>query len=317
MFSIIIPVYNKAPYIKKAIESILTQSFQYFELIVVNDGSKDNSLEVLHSINKTLEKPFTIIDQKNAGVSAARNNGVKIAQYEYIAFLDADDWWDATFLQELKGLIQEYPKAGIYGSSYYKVKNNKYICSNIGVDEGFQKGYINYFQAYTNSLWMPLTSISVVIKKSVFNEMSGFKTTLKLGEDFDLWIRIALHYPVALINKPLAYYNQDVDTTHRGVILDKIYAPSEHFIFNLDYLDAYSESQPLLQNVLDKQRLYCLKRYHLLQKHIPEFNVEISKVDFSKVPFKDKLFYSTPSIILRCIFRFKTYLAHIKSLLIR
>ncbi len=317
MFSIIIPVYNKAPYLQKAINSVVSQTFQEFELIVVNDGSKDNSLEVLQSINASLTKPFILIDQANAGVSTARNNGVMMAKYDYIAFLDADDWWEATFLEEMKGLIQEYPKAGIYGSSYYKVKNNQYICSSIGVEEGFQKGYINYFQAYTNSLWMPLWTGATVVSKKQFIDKQGFKPHLKLGEDFDLWVRIALNSPVALLNKPLAYYNQDVDVAQRGVVLDKIYLPSEHFIFNLDYLNAYIGSQPLLQGMLDKQRIYCLKRYHLLQKHIPEFNAEMRKINFSQVPFKDKLFYATPSVILRFLFRYKTYLSQIKSRLMR
>jgi glycosyltransferase involved in cell wall biosynthesis len=125
MFSIIIPLYNKALYIAKAIQSVAAQTYQEFELIVIDDGSKDESLEKLRVTSYELREnnpdffaKIIIIEQQNQGVSITRNNGVKLAKYDYIAFLDADDWWEPTFFEEMKALIEEFPEGGIYGSSY-------------------------------------------------------------------------------------------------------------------------------------------------------------------------------------------------------
>ena len=95
MFTVVIPLYNKANYIEKAINSVLNQTFTEFEIIVVNDGSTDESLE---KIGHFKDARLKIINQENAGVSTARNNGVKEAKYDYVAFLVADDWWDEHFL---------------------------------------------------------------------------------------------------------------------------------------------------------------------------------------------------------------------------
>src|ERR1022692_3824950 len=117
-FSVVIPLYNKAAYISTAIESVLNQDYLEFELIIVNDGSTDRSLEIIRLINDSLKEQFRIINQSNSGVSTARNNGVKAANYNFIAFLDADDWWDKDFLKEMNVLIVNYNEAGIYASNY-------------------------------------------------------------------------------------------------------------------------------------------------------------------------------------------------------
>ena len=296
MFSVIIPLYNKAPYIAKAIESVLGQTYRDFEVIVIDDGSTDQSLEVA----KTFEnKSITIISQPNSGVSTARNNGVKLAKYPYICFLDADDWWHPTFLEEMKQLITDFPDAGIYGSGYYIVKNGQERIAPIGVSQGFERGIIDYCEVYAKTLCMPLTSISVVIPKHIFDEEKGFKSQLKFGEDFDLWIRIALKHKVILVNKPLAYYNQDVDVNNRGVAVHKIYSPVNHFIFNLDYLYDNEKNNHRLKILLDKLRVYILLKYRMQRAFPKEYNAEIKKVDFSVQPLGVRLQYYLPVWFLK------------------
>ena len=296
MFSVIIPLYNKAPYVAKAIESVLGQTYRDFEVIVIDDGSTDQSLEVA----KTFEnKSITIVSQPNSGVSTARNNGVKIAKYPYICFLDADDWWHPTFLEEMKRLITDFPDAGIYGSGYYIVKNGKERIAPIGVPQGFERGIIDYCEVYAKTLCMPLTSISVVIPKHIFDEEKGFKSQLKFGEDFDLWIRIALKHKVILVNKPLAYYNQDVDINNRGVAVHKIYSPENHYIFNLDYLYDNEKNNHRLKILLDKLRVYILLKYRMQRAFPKEYNAEIKKVDFSVQPLGVRLQYYLPVWFLK------------------
>lgn len=284
MFSVIIPLYNKAPYIAKAIESVLGQTYRDFEVIVIDDGSTDQSLEVA----KTFEnKSITIISQPNSGVSTARNNGVKLAKHPYICFLDADDWWHPTFLEEMKQLITDFPDAGIYGSGYYIVKNGKERIAPIGVPQGFERGIIDYCEVYAKTLCMPLTSISVVIPKHIFDEEKGFKSQLKFGEDFDLWIRITLKHKVILVNKPLAYYNQDVDVNNRA-IGSRFYKPEEHMLFS-NYGDfMHNEGFRFL---FERLALYGLLSYYLNDVNKLEVYQILSEINWDKHESKYHQYY--------------------------
>ena len=301
MFSVVIPLYNKAPYIEKAIRSVAAQTCRDFELIVIDDGSKDGGFEIAKKLLAALTPPlggWGATCQSNQGVSVTRNNGVKLAKYDYIAFLDADDWWAATYLEEMKDLIGQYPEAGIYASSYYKVKNGKHIQANIGVSDGFQQGLINYFQVYAKTLWMPLWTGATVIKKNVFHENNGFKPTLKLGEDFDLWARVAIQYPVVFLNKPLAYYNQDVEQANRA-IGTKLHKPQEHMLFALRELYETEKPDSDLKQLMDALRVYGLFPYYLNKSTRKEALEQLARVDWSKQSAAAyRQYYRTPVWLL-------------------
>ena len=301
MFSVIIPLYNKASYIEKAIRSVAAQTCRDFELIVIDDGSKDGGFEIAKKLLAALTPPlggWGATCQSNQGVSVTRNNGVKLAKYDYIAFLDADDWWAPTYLEEMKNLIAQYPEAGIYGSSYYKVKNGKHIQANIGVSDGFQQGLINYFQVYAKTLWMPLWTGATVIKKNIFHENNGFKPTLKLGEDFDLWVRVALKYPVAFLNIPLAYYNQDVEQANRA-IGNKLHKPQEHMLFALKELYETEKPDSDLKHLMDALRVYGLFPYYLNKSTRKEALEQLGRVDCSKQSAAAyRQYYRTPVWLL-------------------
>jgi len=296
MFSVIIPLYNKAAYVEKAIQSVLAQTCREFELIVVDDGSTDNSLEVVRNLQLSTFN-FQLLTQNNFGVSVARNNGVKVSKYYYIAFLDADDWWSPTYLEEMKSLIEQFPEAGIYGSGYYKVKNNQLIPAIIGVQPGFEKGLINYCQVYAKTMYMPLWTGATIIKRDVFESEKGFKPALKLGEDFDLWIRVVMKYPVALLNKPLTYYNQDVEQAYRA-IGDKLYEPQEHMLFG-----NYGEfmKNPDFRFLFERLALYGLMPYYLSGKNKKEVTEILAGIDWAKHELKYKLYYRIlPVSLVRC-----------------
>jgi glycosyltransferase involved in cell wall biosynthesis len=289
VISIVIPLYNKSAYIEKCLQSVLDQTVQDFEVIGVNDGSTDNGAEKVEKY-KVQSSKFKVISQENSGVSTARNNGVKVAKYDYIAFLDADDWWEPAFLEEMKNLIESYPEAGVYGSSYYLVKNNRKRIAPVGVEKPFNEGIINYCRVYSKTLCMPLTSVSVIIRRTIFELENGFKPVLKLGEDFDLWIRVALKYPVAFLNKPLANYNQDVELKTRSV--GNLHHPENHILWNLDYLSEYELSDPGLKQLLDNLRVYGLFPYFLNRKYRLLARQELDKVDW-------KNRYKTPICFLK------------------
>ena len=298
-FSVIIPLYNKAPYVAKAIQSVLAQTFKDFELIVVDDGSKDESAEIVAKIIEG-HPNCRLIKQDNVGVSIARNNGVVLSQGEYLCFLDADDWWEPTFLEEMSKLIMVFPEAGIYGTNYTIVNETKHKTrvAPIGVEVGFEKGYINYCQVYAKTLAMPLTSISVAIPRPIFDEMHGFPKGIKLGEDFLLWIRIALKYKVALLNKPLAYYNQDVDVDDRGVKV-RGYDADGFMTFHFGQFEEEEKANLDLKVLLDRLRVYSLMRFrseNVCREHVKE---EIRKVDFRNVKRIYQFYYKAPYPLVR------------------
>ena len=304
MFSVIIPLYNKASHIAKAIQSVFNQSFQDFELIVVNDGSTDNSVEIVRQLNNLSNDTINILDQTNAGVSIARNNGVRVAKNNYIAFLDADDWWAPEYLLEVKKLIEEYPDAAVFGTNYYWYKNGNKRRAAVGLPENYS-GYLDYFRSYTHAWAMPLSSISTVIKKNVFSQLQGFNPNLKFGEDCDLWIRLALSYKITYFNRPLAYYNQNVAVSERALGFEKIWEPTNHFIFNLDYLKPEEDNNPLLRKLLDGLRLRALIKYYLQGKYTHEVQLILRKIDFSNQPKYYYRIYHWPMRLIRSYFFIK------------
>lgn len=311
-FSVVIPLFNKAPYIAKAIQSVLSQTFTDYELIIIDDGSKDDSFA---TALKAIEGKGNchIYRQQNGGVSVARNRGVDFSQGEYLCFLDADDWWDEHFLEEMSKLIEEFPDAGIYGTSYIIVNETKHKTrvSPIGVEQGFEKGYINYCQVYAKTLAMPLTSNSVAIPRKVFEEMHGFPKGIMLGEDFILWIHIALKYKVAFLNKPLAYYNQDVDLVNRAV--GKMYEPQEHMLWNLTDLEPFEEDNKDYKLLVDALRVNGLLKYYISPKYGDAAKKELDKVDWKLQRTKVLKQYRKPLIWLRCENRLKIIGSRLKQ----
>ena len=293
-FSVIIPLFNKAPYIRKAVESVVGQTYNGWELVVVDDGSTDGSSDIVKSID---DSRIRHVRQDNAGVSAARNRGITESTAPFICFLDADDWWEPTFLEEMAGLIKRHPDAGIYGTGYYIVKNGKKRVAPIGVDEGFSEGEINYCKVYTKTLCMPLTSITVAMPRRVFEENGGFKTHLKFGEDFDLWIRVALKHKVVLLNKPLCNYNQDVDVTNRGT--HHLHNHKEHMLWNLTDLEATEKTNQDYKQLIDNLRTYSLMNYLLDRRYRKAARQELAKVDWSRQRDDIVRLYNKPLIYLK------------------
>lgn len=309
-FSVIIPLYNKAPYVRKTVESVLCQTFTDWELIIIDNGSTDGSNEVVAEFTDSRIQIVQLAE--NVGVSNARNKGATLATAPLITFLDADDWWEPTFLEEMANLIDRHPDAGIYGTGYYIVKNDRRRVAPIGVDETFTEGEINYCHVYAKTLCMPLTSISVCIPRMVFNETGGFPAEIKLGEDFMLWLRIALNYKTILLNKPLSNYNQDVDSAFRGTH-NKRYNPDTFMTF---YFDRFAEEESKnhdLKILLDKLRVYTLMNFRKNNLYPYRVQQEINKVDFRNVDSIYRFYYKAPYWIVKVYLEVMHILSTIKQ----
>ena len=307
--SVVIPLYNKSEYVLKAIHSVLAQSFLPTEIIVINDGSTDNSLEVIEQIN---DDRIIILNQRNEGVSVARNVATRRAVSEYVAFLDADDWWDKHFLESMMQLIVRFPNADLYGSNYYIVKNQVATPAKVGVADDFEEGYINYFEVYSNTFWVPINCSFAIVRKEVFLSIGGFKPNLKFGEDLDLWIRMALKSQVAYVNKRLAYSNQDVDLLNRALAPDKQWKMEEHVIFNLSYILQEENQNRHLKKLVDGLIVRLLLPFYLSGNYKPEVHKLINRVDFKNQPFGNRLIYFLPKSIIQCYFSIRSMGSKIK-----
>lgn len=314
-FSVVIPLYNKAPYVAKAIGSVLAQTFDDYELIIVDDGSKDESVDIVERAISGHEHCH-LLKQENAGVALARNNGVAISQGDYLCFLDADDWWEPTFLEEMDRFVNEFPDAGIYGTNYTIVNETKHKThvAKVGVERGFEKGYINYCQVYASTLAMPLWTGAVCVPRKVFDEMQGFPKGIELGEDFLLWIRIALKYKVAFMNKPLSYYNQDVDGANRGV--GRLHCPEYHMLWNLGFLADEEKRNLDYKQLIDNLRTYSIYPYFLSREYHDAAAQELAKVDWNKQPIATRRLYSRPLAWLRVNYAIKKTGSMVKQRLV-
>lgn len=201
-FSVVISVYNKAHFVEQTLTRILNQDFKDFEVIIVDDGSNDDSLKILNAFN---DKRITIYPIKNKGVSSARNLGMQKANANYIALSDGDDIWLPNHLSELKALIELHPNCGIYATSYVKKFFNKYttLPKFSNVDSSFFGVVEDYFSTsiIDNILW----TSAVALPKSTINQGYIFDESLGCGEDIDLWVSIGKTLKVAFSAKVTAH----------------------------------------------------------------------------------------------------------------
>ena len=193
LVSVIIPTYNRGWSLKEAVDSVLAQDFQDFELIVVDDGSTDNTPHLLAGYAEDL----TVLRQKNTGVSAARNRGITLSSGRLIAFLDSDDLWLPEKLSSQVGFFHSSPHARICQTEEIWIRNGV----KVNPKKRHQKGSGMIFE---RSVSLCLVSPSaVMIRRDLFDDVGLFDESLPACEDYDLWLRIGCRYPVHLIDTPL------------------------------------------------------------------------------------------------------------------
>lgn len=216
--SVVIPLYNKENYIRRSIESVLAQSFTDFELIVVNDGSTDNSAAIVRQYS---DRRVILIDQDNAGVAVARNTGITQSKAELVAFLDADDQWNRDFLSTIIELTDKYPYAGLYATGYCFVTGNSRrdvrIDSIDSNDNGGQfAGIIERYFKLALACDPPIHTSSICCRKQALVDAGMFPPGIRNGEDTALWARIALRYNIAISRKCCSLYYYETENSTIG-----------------------------------------------------------------------------------------------------
>lgn len=290
MISVVIPLYNKEKAIVQTIASVFNQTYSDFELIVVDDGSKDNSLQVAQSVD---DHRLRVIHKENGGVSSARNRGIKEAKGDYIALLDGDDLWKPTFLEEQVKLIHDFPMAVMWGVNMAFIRNGKCWKWEQGMGDGF-RGYVeNYFGTSHNDLFC---SSSVVIRKDVFEKVGYFDERISSSEDLDMWYRIILKYPVVFYDKVLVYYNQDAenrvayDTDVRFPLTKDIKYYFDKFNDEFDHDQVFSR----YMNSYVAASLLTEGYYFGTEQECKDSDVVVNKLRYQDIHPKYKWIYKSP-----------------------
>lgn len=201
--SIIVPAYNAARYLPAAISSVLSQTYADWELIVIDDGSTDETRSVVHSYSPKLGAKLRYLHQSNRGVSAARNRGIREAQGEFVALLDADDVWLPTRLARGVALLDSSPRVGLVHSRLARIDSNGATVDYLTFPARYQAGRIAV-DLYTRRA--NILSPTVLLRMRCLDDVGLFDETMHASEDRDLWFRIAERHEVAYIDEILAHY---------------------------------------------------------------------------------------------------------------
>lgn len=286
-FSVVIPLYNKEKDIKATLESLFKQTFSDFEVVVVNDGSTDNS----EAIVKEFDDPrIRLFSKENEGVALTRNLGVEMAKTNHIVFLDADDYWYPFHLENLHNLTSKFPEEQWYATAYEKKHNQKLTTAMISpIME--QKNWMGVVDDYfKNSLIDALAWTSAVcMKKDFFQKLNGFDATITngAGEDTDLWLRAALDSPLVFSTRISARHN--LDSSNRIS-----HTPTKDRVFmSLDKYEDIAKSNPYLKQYLDVNR-FSFAIQHKLAKDDASFEDYVRKIDLKNLTSKQRFLLKQP-----------------------
>lgn len=205
MFSVIIPLYNKADTIERAVRSVLAQTFPQFELIIVDDGSTDGGAEVVRSIS---DPRIRLIRKENGGVSSARNAGIEASKFEYVTFLDADDEYLPDCLETYRVLIEKYPAVGCWAAGYrYLDPDGKIFYPNIPVLPSDFEGYLPHYFSLAAHSSPPIWTGAVCLRKTVLRGIGMFPLGVTSGEDLLTWSKAVLNAGLCLTRHCCAVYH--------------------------------------------------------------------------------------------------------------
>ena len=201
LVSIIMPVYNGMPFLKEAVDSVFKQTYKEFELIVINDGSSDGSLRFLEETKKRAKERLKIINQTNRGQVVAKNNGIKVAQGDFIAFLDSDDVWDKEKLTVQMEFFKKHPTLFLCYTEAFLIDENSKKIGYRSVNSLYKGRCFDLLIKRNN-----ITASSVVLKRKCIDTVGKFDETLNCCENWDLWLRISKFFEIGYIKKPLTSY---------------------------------------------------------------------------------------------------------------
>ena len=281
-FSVVIPLYNKEANVAKTISSVLNQTYQNFDVIIVNDYSTDNSLGVVKAIH---DHRIKIIEHsENKGVSSSRNTGINAATNPYIAFLDADDHWDSVYVETIWNLVKEYPDESVFATHYRENYIGKSIVPRSKLSKKQKKkSFIisDFFKINVGRL--VITQSCIVINKKVFDKVGFYDENITNAEDIDFYIRCFSYFDLAFNFSELStIYIRDNSLSKKSVVEMKL--PNL-----LKYL---GKSTSLDNFIFFYIYVFCHKLK--LERKIDELKVQRSKIELDKLTLSQRLLLFSP-----------------------
>jgi glycosyltransferase involved in cell wall biosynthesis len=250
--SVVIPTYNREAFIAKAVESVLKQKCTADEIIVVDDGSTDQTKERLSAYN------IRYIYQKNGGVSSARNRGIQVAKNEWIAFLDSDDLWDENKLCRQVEFHQQHPKLLLSQTREIWIRNGQ----RVNVVSRYEKPEeINFLNSIESCL---ITASSLLLHKKIFDEVGLFDETMVVCEDYDMWLRILKSYDIGLIEDRLiskiAGHDDQLSMRYFAMDLYRVKALMKHLLFDASLKSIIMKKLEILSLGAKKNKNFQLEK---------------------------------------------------------
>ncbi len=234
LVSVVVPLYNKARYILRTLESVTAQSVADFEVIIVDDGSTDGSAGV---VRRFADPRFRLISQANAGPGAARNRGLRQARSPYVAFLDADDWWLPNFLQESLAVLEQHPRAAAVSCGWYEYPGDRPATAwwtACGVPEGFITiGPDTSAQRLVALIAYMHTGTVLARTESVLRWGGFYENGSRYAEDATLWLRMFLNEPLYFHSRPLVRLDVEASELCRNY---RTMRPIEPFLLDANVL---------------------------------------------------------------------------------
>ena len=296
-FSVIIPLFNKEKFIEATLKSVLNQTFIDFEILIIDDGSTDNSATLIKGFDDTRIRYFY---KENAGVSSARNYGIEKSQSNYISFIDADDYWYPDFLEEMIKIIQNYPQQNVFSAAIEIETSKKVFPATYSIVKTNDHEIVNYFTA-SNKETVICTSCAV-FHKNIFEKIGTFDTEVKSGQDTDMWIRIGINYPVVFSWKILARYIYDGNSLSKN----KNYLNKK---INFSKFEEQEKTNSSLKIFLDLNRFSLAIKSKLIADE-ENFNSYYKAIDLKNLTIKKRILLLLPSVILKAFIYLKLILAN-------
>lgn len=293
--AVIIPVYNNSFSIATTLSSALQQSFTDFEVIIISDGSTDQSLKIIEQFT---DHRIFVYTQENKGVSAARNFGIEKATAPYIAFLDADDFWFPNHLEELNRLIQDFPDCGMYCNRYKIKTTEKHFqqTSFRGIDYNFRGIVENYF--FSSKPFRIAFTSALLIPKKVLTQFNGFNENCSNGEDVELWSQIGLQFPVVVSNKVTAIYTFSNPNSLSKQQID----PKK--IMSFERFENQEQQNSQLKEFMDLYRFFYAIQLKAAGK-LKDAKVLFDKISPVNITFINRFLFSLPSFALKGLYAIK------------
>ena len=283
MFSIVIPLYNKANHIEDAIRSLMRQSFDRFEIIVVDNNSSDDGLAIVEKMD---EPRIVVVEEKNQGVSYARNRGVSLAKYHWICFLDADDTWEKDQLLNFNHAISKHTEILVFANNYKivdaKGRERKCERNNSHYDHQIYNKPC-FFHDYNHGD-MPVNMNSVCMHKDVFQKIGGFSNELKNGEDTLFWMKIFLRNKIYFTDYVGSTYHLKASNRSNNLEVFSVELPVIK-----EFVKVF-KSEPIFNNYQKDFHAFIAK--HLFVSVMA--NIKLGRLALAKSFFYDKRVYAYP-----------------------